>query len=180
MSDTDTVVSGDHPQQNRKESGKQITFSQADFDDVTASVMFTEQEQMFIDNLNVDAEAKQVNVNEPDVKTEEPTKTLNIDDVKMYVLKCVSRQDICPSFAAMEHDFFDKVELCVDEMTENSLFRMEGFINTRLERVIMYSKAFSENICTKLTTEERELYIELCEAVSKFRKRMNERLKIDK
>lgn len=195
MSDTDIVVSGDHqpqqqpqtePQQRTRE--KQVTLSQSDLDDVTTSLLFNDQERIFIENLNVDEESKNEKrkifdttvVPVETVPPPPPVATVNMDDLKMFVLKCVSRQDISPNFAAVEAGFYDKVELCVDEMTPGSFFKIEEFVNTRLERVIMHSKVFSENVCEKLATEERELYIELCECVNKFRKRMNERLKNDK
>jgi len=190
MSDTDIVLSGDHQQQSpppqQTKEKQQVTLSQSDLDDVTASLLFNDQERIFMENLNVDEEEEEakrkvfdttVITTETNETVPPPAATVNMDDLKMFVLKCVGRQDISPKFAAIESDFYDKVELCVDEMTPGSFFKIEEFVNTRLERVIMHSKVFSENVCEKLAAEERELYIELCESVNKFRKRMNERLK---
>lgn len=183
MSDTDIVLSGDSQQQQQRNE-KQITFSQADFEELAAAQLFDEQECMFIENLNVDAEEKASKITkittEPIIEQTEKEAEEDLDDLKKYILKCVSRQDISPNFAAMESDFYDKVEMCVDEMTENSFFRMETFVNTRLERIIMYSKSFSHNIWSMLTAEERQLYTDLCESVRRYREKIDERLKLNK
>jgi len=178
MSDTDILLSVDaQPQKNTNE--KQITFSQEDFNQLAAAQLFDEQECLFIENLNVDAEEQrrdQLYQQQEEVEQIHEKKQEDLDDLKMYVLKCIGRQDISQDVAAMESDFYDKVQLIVDEMTENSFFRMETFVNTRLERIIMYCKSYSQNVCNKLTLEERQLYLDLCESVRKYREKIDERL----
>jgi len=181
MSDTDILLSVDaQPQKNEK----QVTFSQEDFDQLAAAQLFDEQECLFIENLNVDAEEQrrdrryqqQEQEYEMNEKKQQQQQEEDLDDLKMYVLKCIGRQDISQDVAAMESDFYDKVELVVDEMTENSFFRMETFINTRLERIIMYCKSYSQNVSCKLTLEESQLYHDLCESVRKYREKIDKRL----
>jgi hypothetical protein len=176
MSDTDILLRRDAQQQ----------FTQSDLDQIAAAQHFDEQELMFIENLNVDVEEEEKQkkpVAQESITIQqqpEKQKEESLDDLKRYVLKCVSRQDISPNFAAIEFDFYDKVRVCVSEMTENSYFRMESFINTRLERIIMYSKSFSQNVCMTLTKEERELYTDLCKSVNKYREKMDEMMNIEK
>jgi hypothetical protein len=177
MSEFDTLQSVDH-QQNPSVKKTQFTLEANDLDEMTASLMFGEDEQKFIDQLDVDAESKVKQVTNSTVtNVAEEHKVIDLDEMKRYVLKCVGRQDFAQNFAAIEFDFFDKVELVVDEMTENSFFRIETFVNTRLDRIISYSKVFSENVSSKLTREEKSLYIDLCDRVAEFRKVMNQRLK---
>ena len=193
MSDTDILQSEDYQRQNRmqlvhtetahvitnedllrRERQRQTTLSKEDLDQLAAAQMFDEQEAYFIENLKVDEEVKTKEIeNEQPIIHEQKHLQENLDDVKMYVMKSISRQDISPSFAAMESDFFEKVQLCVGEMTENSFSTLEAFINTRLERIITYSKFYSQNISTMLTKEECELYIELTNAVRKYRERID-------
>jgi DNA replication initiation complex subunit (GINS family) len=170
MSDTSIVPKVDHQQK---------TLSQEDLELLAASNTITEQEAVFIANLNVDAEEKKVfDTIEAQPITQEK-KVIDLDDLKMYVMKAVSRQNLSPNLAAMEPDFYDKVELVADEITENAEGIIKQFISERLERIIMYSKSFSTNVCNMLTAEERELYMGLCECVSTFRKKMDQRLKIE-
>lgn len=174
MSDTSIVPKVDHQQ-------KQTTLSQEDLELLAASNTISEQEAVFIANLNVDQEEKEKKVfdtieAQPIIQEK---KVIDLDDLKMYVMKAVSRQNLSPNLAGMEPDFYDKVELVADEITENAEGIIKQFISERLERIIMYSKSFSTNVCGMLTAEERELYISLCESVSTFRKKMDQRLKIE-
>lgn len=187
MSEFDTLTRVDHQQNQKKQSS---------LDDVEESLLFTEQEGMFIEALNVDEEIKQkqkeafdktestiiINGNEETYHhtSQAEQKTIELDDVKRYVMNIVNRQDLSSNFASVEKDFFDKVELIADEVSENSFFRVETFVNVRLERILVYAKAYSENVANKLTTEERELYYGISELVSEYRKKINKRLKIDK
>lgn len=184
---------------------KQITLSQADLSNANVEMMFDPEEIEFMNQLNVDSEAKQdpkavfdttvdpTDLTDPtrDVTTTTTTtattttaitmsplkpepvreipKKIDMEEVQIYVSKCVSRQNISNSLAAMEQDFYDKVSLCSGSMTESSFFYLEEFIYRRLALIINYSKSFSNNISEKLTNEERELYISLSEAVNKFK-----------
>lgn len=181
MSDTSIVTSVDA---QRKQ--KQTTLSQEDLDMLVASNVLSEQEVIYMQDLNVDQEEKKKKVFDTvqpsAVQEEEPVqeqkKVIDHDDLKLYIMKAIARQNISPNLAAMELDFYDKVELVVDEITENAEGIMKQFINERLERIIMYSKSFSINVCNMLTAEERELYTGICECVGTYRKKMNDRLKI--
>lgn len=169
MSEIDTLSSVD-PQQNQKK----ITMTLDD--PMTAELVFTEEERLFIDNLNVDSELVEKKTNEPIVA--EQVHYVTPDELKMYVMKCVSLQDVC-DLASLEPDFYDKVEQCIDEMELNSFSRIDNFVAVRLQRIIMYCRSFSENICNKLASEEQQLYIDLCQRVNEYRKKMDERLKVE-
>ena len=179
MSDTDAYLLSENHQQQQTPKERQFTLSKSDLAQLTAAQLFDEQEALFIESLNVDNEVQQAQMTEEQTEVD-TKKEINLDDLKQYVNKCVSRQDISPSFAAMESDFFEKVKLCVHEMTPDSNTRMEQFIYTRLERIIMYSKSFSTNIGNLLTREERELYTELCDAVSRYREKIDKIMKGNK
>lgn len=103
--------------------------------------------------------------------------TVNIDDLKIYIQKCVSRQNISTTaLAAMESDFFDKVKVCASSMNESSFFHVETFINMRLDLIVQYAKEFSENVYSRLTSEEAILYRELCDSVRKYRETVADKL----
>lgn len=179
-----TVTAQPYETQPKPPQQKQVTLGQSDLDNVSAEMLFDPQEIEFMNRLNVDSEIKKKSIpvfdsTETSIEVSQPKK-IDTEEIKIYVAKCVSRQVMVNTLASMEKDFYDKVSICSDAMTESSSFYLEEFIHKRLGLIIQYSKSFSLNVNDKLTNEERELYQGLCELINRYKQTIDKKAGLNK
>lgn len=174
------------PYEVQPEPSKQVTLAQSDLGNVNAEMLFDPQEIEFMNRLNVDSEVKKKTIpvfdsteTSIEVSQSQPKK-VNVEEEKIYVAKCISRQVMINTLASMEQDFYDKVSICSDSMTESSFFYLEEFIYKRLGLIVQYSKSFSLNVSEKLTNEERELYQGLSELVNRYKQMIDKKVGLSK
>lgn len=174
--DTAVIINNEGERTTGAEINKrQFTLTENDLNQLDEMSLFNEQLDAFTEQLNIDKEIS------PKVVKQEPKqeeKKVDIDAIKLYVQKCLARQDLVNSLASMENDFYVKAALVTNQINESSLFQLDEFISTRLDNIIHNSKEYSENITTRLTDEELELYKKLCKDVEEFKRMLYEKLGI--
>lgn len=154
-----------------------------DSNEIEAMQLWEEQEQDFINELNLDNEYSKKIVaattvqqqEEEEVKEEEK---FDKDTMREYLQKNMNKQHTLgyDKIATADHNFYTKIAVCTDEIKKSNQGLLDEIIIIRVDNILYNSKEYSETFAQKLTDEEKQLYNHLCETVSSFKKTLYDKL----
>src|SRR6476469_974179 len=128
------------------------------------------------DNLNLDSELE----SKSELDQEKPKSKINKEECEISIMKTISLQDITNDVVAIDknwyNDFKEYINLPDFVNNRRQINHTQAFMKIRLYRIISNSKQFSKAFYEKLSSEEQELYINLCNNVKDFERKILEKI----